>query len=351
MLAQTIYDLRLPRNATALMQHLQRLVGVELYRYWCGGTIATEKLPAFLNKMSARYPITRNARGRAYDRSRGRAAMHMVVYVEPHEFRARSYADCVPNPARDRAHRAGAPASAGSAQTMSGPPLTVWWWLVSTEGVGGLADTGTPDAHVARDAMGADSHIVFGDYVLLYATKKEPKAIKDLRTGRTREVLAEKSSWTWKIRSDVIAQVRAAVDQACARDEYGAETSDGRPGWGLRGILAAQRQRPLFSGVRTQVLDLHKHAEERWARSRPRWLKAHPELASRYKGKAGALRPLTTIVREFLPKMTRHRVYDDPPFSVADLLHAVGLSEGHGRWTVSEGRRGRTLAGVSDDVS
>lgn len=46
------------------MQLLQRLVGREDHRYWCGGTIVADKVPRFLEKMAGRYPaILRNTRG------------------------------------------------------------------------------------------------------------------------------------------------------------------------------------------------------------------------------------------------------------------------------------------------
>lgn len=57
-------DLLVPRNQTATMQLLQRLVGREDHRYWCGGTIVADKVPRFLEKMAGRYPaILRNTRG------------------------------------------------------------------------------------------------------------------------------------------------------------------------------------------------------------------------------------------------------------------------------------------------
>jgi hypothetical protein len=325
MASRSVFDLQIPRNLTGLLQHLQRMVGVERYRYWCGGTISIEKLSAFLTKMSARYPIERNARQRTYDRSRGRAAVHMVVYTALHGPHTRSCAEVVPNRVHDSVHVAEQGPGRGDVPVVHGPAPTVWWWLVSTEGEGGLADPRTPDAHVARDAMTKDAHITFGDYVLLYATKKEQKVIKSTRTGRTKQVLSDTSSWTWKVRSEVITEVYVGINRACTQLEYGAEPSEDHPGWGLRGLLAAQRQRPLFSGVRTQVLELHRSAEREWAQCRGRWLKAHPQYAVRFKESAGALRSLQSIVHEHLPKMTQHRIFGDAPVSVSDLLQMSGV--------------------------
>lgn len=76
---QSALDLPIPRSLTALLQHLQRLVGVEGHLRYCAGYCPLPKLAAFVSKMAARYPVTRNARERSYDRKRGLATVHMVV--------------------------------------------------------------------------------------------------------------------------------------------------------------------------------------------------------------------------------------------------------------------------------
>lgn len=272
-------DLAVPRSATALMQQLQLLVGRERHRIWCGGTIAPGKLAGFAAKINSRYPIGRSTSQRAYDRRRGRAVVHFLAI--PH---------------------------GGS----------VAWWLVSDRGAGGLADPAAPDAGVARDAMSAHAHIVYADYVLLYASKREPRAVPDRRSG-TKTIFKQVSSWTWKLRGEVMSELRAGIDTCCARLEYGDEGGPGRPAWGLRGLLAAQRSRPLFSGVRTQVLELHRYARDAWRPQRSRWLARHPELARRYGASAGALRPIADILTNRLPKMSRVLVYDDPPRTLRSL--------------------------------
>src|ERR1700754_920486 len=142
----TPLSLPVPRSATALMQHLQLLAGREGHRHWCGGVVDAQKFSGFVAKMASRYPICKTTRQRTYDRTRGRAVVHLV------------------------------------AQPIDGARIV--WWLLSDAGVGGLADCSMPDAHVAADAMSADGHIVFGDYVLLYATKREQRTVVDARTGR-----------------------------------------------------------------------------------------------------------------------------------------------------------------------
>src|SRR5471032_2997778 len=112
-LKTNVLDLPVPRNKTALMQHLQLLVGREGYRSWCGGTVSREKFAAFADKIARRYPITRNARGRTYDRKLGKAVMQFIAY-----------------------------------------PLNgkIQWWLLSDGGTGGLADSSSEDAKVTQDA-------------------------------------------------------------------------------------------------------------------------------------------------------------------------------------------------------
>lgn len=309
-------DLPVPRNLTALMQHLQRLVGPEQHPYWCGGTVPVHKLDAFVHKMADRYPLLRNTRQRSYDRRCGRAVVHMIVYpLWPiaSDTRCAGSGPALMSPRTPHAASAGAPSCPESVPRVA-------WWIVSSAGAGGLQDPRTPDAHVAKDAMSAAGHITLGDYVLLYATKKEPHRVRDPRVGASRTEYRELSTWTWKIRTELMRELRAAIDECCSRLEYGAEPSGNTTGWGLRGLLAAQRARPLFSGVRNQVLELHAYARDAWEARRPLWLTAHPQLAARYGKHAGALRPLADIVANHLPMMSRVRVYDDPPRRIRELL-------------------------------
>ena len=303
---QSALDLPVPRNLTALLQHLQRLVGREHHPYWCGGGVPAQKLEMFVSKMQKRYPILRNTRARSYDRHRGRAAMHLIVYPLEYSFGAGA---CT---------HVRAPAVSHPDGHLADNRLA--WWLLAGEGIGGLRDGSVPDAHVAKDAMSTEGHITVLEYVLIYAHKREPRLIVDSATGRSRKVLKDCSTWTWKLRSQVLRELRTQIDESCARLEYGAEPTDGSGGWGLRGLLASLRSRPLFSGVRTQVLELHRYARDAWEARRPLWLLAHPKLAAQYGEHAGALRPISSIIKEYLPKMTRMRIYREPPLRIRDLL-------------------------------
>lgn len=289
MPAPSPLELIVPRNGTAVLQHLQRLVGREGHRRWCGGSIAVHKVPRFLDKMANRYPLLRNTRERSYDRHRGRAVVHLVM--------------C--SPLGIDAH---------------GPASALLWWLLSDEGAGGLADPVSPDAHVCCDAMSAVGHITVHDYVLLYATKRVPHSIPDRRTGKPRQIWTDTSTWTWKLQGSVISEIRASIEACCSALQFGAEATPDRAGWGLNGLLAAQRSRPLFSGVRNQVIDLHMYARDTWARYRPAWVNAHPQLASKLGRDAGALRSVEDVISYDLPTMRQLRIYDAPPRSIRDLL-------------------------------
>lgn len=276
-------DLPIPRNRTALMQHLQLLVGREEHRIWCGGVVSREKLAAFVAKMAVRYPIAKNTRQRTYDRTRGIAVTHFVAF-----------------PIGDQVH----------------------WWLLSDSGRGGLGDAASADARVARDAMSAEGHITFGDYVLLYATKREWRSIDCPKTHKPRKFCKQTSSWTWKLRGDVVRELRRSLQRFCELLEYGSDGGAGQKPWGLRGQLASMRSRPLFSGVRTQVLALHREAIELWQPRQPLWCARYPKLAERYGVRAGALIPIAELLKQWMPKMRRIRVFDDPPKTLRDLTLA-----------------------------
>jgi hypothetical protein len=289
MSAHSPLELLVPRNATAVLQHLQRLVGREGHQRWCGGTIPNSKARHFLAKMADRYPILRNTRERSYDRHRGRAVVHLVM----------------------------SPLFGTASHT---PSPALLWWLLSDEGTGGLADPASPDAHVARDAMSGIGHLQVHDYIFLYATKRQPHSVTDRRTGNVRRIWADTSTWTWKIQKSVLSEIRTSIDSCCEALELGADPSLERVGWGLRGLLAAQRARPLFSGVRNQVITLHQYARDTWASHRPAWVAAHPQVSQDIGRDAGALRSVEDIMLHHLPTMRQLRIYGTPPRSIGDLL-------------------------------
>jgi hypothetical protein len=292
--------LPVPRNFTALLQHLQRLVGREGHRTWCGGVVPVGKLESFVGKMARRYPILRTTRQRTYDRSRGRAIVHLVVYPIVHT-------GCEQwRPWNLPVQRDFDGAPMGLATYL---PEHFAWWILSDRGEGGLGDARSPDAHVSYDAMTAGHHISAGEYVLMFATKREPRQIDG------RRVWAQTSTWTFKLRPEVVSEVLVGVETCCRELTLGAEPTVDRKGWGLRGLLAAQRARPLFSGVRTQVIAMHRLADRMWVRGAARELGQMGGTAS-----VGELRPVSEVIKHELPKMTRIPVYEPVPRTIADLL-------------------------------
>ena len=273
--------IKVPRNKTVLMQYLQLLVFRRHY-WWCSGTISASKLGGLVAKMAIRYPVTRTARGRAYDRTKGLAAMHFIAY----------------------------PLANG----------LVAWWLLSDDGKGGLNDPAAPDAHVAKNAMAADGHVTFTNYVLHYAYKKSPRHLPDKKTGKDKLVLKDVSTWTWKLSNAAFNETKASIEQAAANFEYGVEEAGGGRPWGVLGILVCQRSRPLFSGVRTQVIDLHRHADSHWGRVKKKWQGQHSARFTAEGSRAGELRTLKEVMSHHLPKMIRISVYGDTPQTIADLV-------------------------------
>ncbi len=295
-------NLPVPKSKTALMQHLQRLVswGTD---YWVGGVISPQKFGPLVQKLAQRYPLTRGQRGREYDRQQGRAAVYLVAF-----------------PTGDR----------------------IAWWVLSGPGKGGLGDPASPDYKAAKRAGAKGEHIVFEDYTLLYATKKERRELVDKRTNETKSVLKDTSTWTWKMTSKALNEVRAELKSCADRLDFGWDDSGTRPPSGLRGALYYQRRRPLFSGVRTQVFELHREAEDLWGTARQRWLakngkavrhalvKQNPELGEDSDGarkqlsermdQAGKLTPAVVIAKTKLPTMKRMEVYGDAPKLLRDLL-------------------------------
>lgn len=267
---QNVMDLPVPRSKTALMQHLQTLV-LRGNPWWIGGVVQRHKFGAFALKMAARYPLLRDERGRTYDRSKGQAAFHFVAFE-----------------------------SEGA----------IVWWILCSAGTGSLIAPGGLDVGSARHAMKADGHITFEDYVLLYAHKKDARTIRDGKTGKEKRVIKDCSTWTWKLRNPIYAELVSELEKEIRDLCYGDDSPGGKV-YGVRGMLAFQRRRPLFSGVRSQVLELHRIAEDDWARVRKLWLGRHPTYLAQYGDNAGKLRSIREITSRHLPKMGRFKVFDD----------------------------------------
>lgn len=280
MTSASLYDLRIPGSLTGLLQLLRRYASIEEYSTWVGGKIDAARLPGFLDKMEARYPaLTRSFRSRCSDRQRGLARMQMVLWpIYPEQPRSE-------RSVLKQLH----------AKLHPGTPTGWLWWMLSTDGRRGLCDPDSPDAHVSRDAMLAEHHITVDDYVLMYQHKRLVVPI-ETRTGRKRAVMRGTSTWTWSLQASVLREVRAEIDACCLR------------GAGVAGVLEAQRARPLFSGVRNQVIELHRYARQ---------------AVGRLNGERNQkLLDLATVLACHLPMMTAPLVYGADVQRVRDLMRA-----------------------------
>jgi hypothetical protein len=175
--------------------------------------------------------------------------------------------------------------------------------------------------------MAADGHITFTDYVLHYAHKKSPRYLPNKKTGKDKLVLKDVSTWTWKLSDAAFNEAKASIEQAVSKFQFGVEGTHGERPWGVLGILNCQRSRPLFSGVRTQVIDLHRHADVHWGRVKKKWKGQHSALLLLDGSRAGELRPLKEIMNHHLPKMARIAVYGDDPRTIGDLLLTKKLKD------------------------
>lgn len=315
MHTNSIFFTQIPRSETTLMQHLLRLVGPGNHRYYICGACPLLRLIPFLEKMAARYPLTRNARGRSYDRQRGHAAMHLVVYpLIPFDPQLQLTSGVLSLDARGYNTRIVQHLHAHI------PTAKVAWWIVSSDGKNGLNDPSTPDHSNARDAMRSESHLVFGDYVLLYAHKQAPREIP---TGKgeksTRTILEGTSTWTWKIRKPVLKEVLFAIKTHCADLDLGHESDSDSASTGLLGLLAAQRTRPLFSGVRNQVIEIEREARRVWRPYADRWRSRHRHSKGN-REKNGTLKSVNLVMEHDLPLMVQIPTYADPPLLIRDIL-------------------------------
>lgn len=247
----------MPRSKTALLQHLQNLV-CRGNRLWIGGEIPFARIAALeplVEKLDTHYRTHRDERGRIYDRSKGRASCHLVLDIGLNSVR---------------------------------------WWVLSSPGRGGLADPESHDFRQAKDAMSKDGHITVGPYVLRYAHKKDARTLVDTQSGKSKTVYKKVSTFTWSMTEEAVSQVRLELKTEVASGRLGDEPGTGNAP-GLLRFLALQRRRPLFSGVRTQVLELHKEAMALWE--------------SHGKGRKTDLLSAEELTRAHLPKMRRLTIY------------------------------------------
>lgn len=190
--------IKLPRSKTAAMLLMQQLATSGHY-YYLSGLIPVTKLGQFLPKLE-QFGIYRDAPGRAYDRRRRRASVHLVV-VE-----------------------------LGNRE--------VFWCLLSTAGKGGLADPEAPNLGAVKDSRLRGQHLRFLAYELLEYEKRMPKV--------------KTTTWTWRIEPTRYVEFEAAVVQTVRERDSPA----------IIAMIERHSAMPLFSGVRGQVLKLNHLASK-----------------------------------------------------------------------------------------
>lgn len=115
-------------------------------------------------------------------------------------------------------------------------------------------------------------------------------------------------------------QIRSEIDDYCRRVANSSSNGTGHHLSRLLGLLEAQRSRPLFSGVRNQVFELHRHALDIPAVNR--FLRA--QAANAAEDRTACEYRATHFPRRHahLPKMRRIQVWGDAPLRIRDLLRA-----------------------------
>ena len=249
--------LKVPRNQTAAMQLLQ-LYAQSGHVFWTSGIVQRGKLKRLLEKLAS-YRLDRDKPGRAYDKSRGIASVHLVL--------------------------------------LDSPDNLLPWVIVSTKGKGGLADPASPSVGVVHDTRLAGQHLRWSHYELLHAPKtiKRTRVIKfkQDRDGRLQDVeearteTVRQTTWSWRMLPQRMREHEALIVASAKQ----------RDSAGLALELQALALMPLFSGVRSQVLKLYSEAKK---------------LAGKFK--------LDPLEPPQLPYMVKLPVYAAPPATLADLL-------------------------------
>lgn len=189
--------IRIPRNLTACMQHMQRLVSAGHY-LWTADQIPTEKLGGFISKWSE-YGLRADAPARAYRKSKGRASVHLCIH-----------------PDFDWA----------TENTM--------WWMLSSDGKAGLCEPATPG--YVRDCRRAEERLQIKDYELVQQTKI-------IRSGNK---LKRLNTWTWRLTNQrYLAWEALLIEQARSADRKALQSS-----------IECLRLMPMFSGIRGQAIRL-----------------------------------------------------------------------------------------------
>ncbi len=229
---EILTSIKVPKSQTAAMQLIQLYVQSGHF-YWTSGTVERKKLEKLVAKLSV-FRIDRDAPGRAYDKSKKLASVHLVVLD--------STDDILP------------------------------WVLMSTPGKKGLNDASSPEVGKVLDTRLAGQHLQWNNYELLHCEK----VMSVTRTVTTkageklpnRKTTLKTTTWTWRMRKERFLAHESLIVQRAKQHDVPALVNE----------IAALAMMPLFSGVRGQVLKLHSEARKVAAKFKCQTIPELPEL-------------------------------------------------------------------------
>jgi hypothetical protein len=193
--------IRIPRNATAHLQWIQRLA-MTGHVFWCGDSAPRDRLANVIGK----YPslaLRADAPARAYRKRTKRASVHMVI----------------------------------SPDLLRLDDERIPWLMLSTDGRDGLEGAYAPPAPV-KDLRTREGRITLkGFYELVRAEKR-------MRGSQAPDRV---TTWTWRLTWRRYQELLAWLTEA-------AKQRDRR---GLEARFGALSEMPLFAGIRGQLFRLH----------------------------------------------------------------------------------------------
>lgn len=203
--------LRTPRNRSACLWHLLDLVSRGHHRYTRGLIRNPRKVPDFVEKMHARFGVLLSPSGRAKRRARGMPTAHLVMY--------RDWDD-----------------------------VWLWWLLVggADSDIDKLANRFNETLHRVTCR---NTRLMFRDEYVLRQRQRPRKQ----GGGRV---------WTWYLSRALATQIERELVKLASGHGHGRERVDD-----LVHAVERLRNRPMFSGVRTQARAALYRARRIWAKT------------------------------------------------------------------------------------
>lgn len=193
--------IQVPRNLTALMQHMLRQV-TSGHTCYVTDAIPRGKLEGFIAKWQPVFQLRADAPARAYRRRVGRASVHLCLHPE----------------------------------VLEASNTGVTWWMLSSAGKEGLLTVSRVPGQV-RDCRTLEGRLRCQDYELL----EQPKSYTE-PSGKVKTL----TTWTWRI-SPVRYREWEALLVERARQRNVVQ---------IKQLFECLQMMPMFAGVRTQVLHL-----------------------------------------------------------------------------------------------